>query len=553
MSDAIIGYECRHATYCVDRFKQNDLLVIKEYLYKENGERVPNLRMVKNYKQSFWITRENFRKHRDKIEWEEEVNLKEYKSTRVGLPKAIAAAINYRGGNMSLKHINRCPYVYGCDIETTSLIKKEYKDRYPQCVHPSASVAVLDIETNMDLDARLNMVSLTMKDRVAICIVESFLTGVKNPVNAIHEKFIELLGDIANTRKIKLEIFIEPSPGSACAKIISKAHEWKPDIVTIWNINFDLPKMIRELKDEHYDLGDVFSDPSVPRDFRFFDYVEGPSKKRIQDGTEISIHPADRWHVATCPASFYFIDAMCLYKRIRTAGGNEPSYGLDAIMNKHIQRGKLKFDSCDHLSAGDWHREMQKNHKVEYCVYNIWDCIGLEMLDEKTGDIRSAFSVLAGVSDFANFSRNPRRIADDLHYFCRERGLVMATVPDDLKEEHDQHVIGMDDWIVTLPSYLIADNGIPLIDELPSRRSQMRYHNADLDIEGTYPTIECVLNISKKTTQRELGAIQGISEKKRREIGINLSGGVSNAIEIGVVAFGLPTSLTLLEAFEKTL
>lgn len=553
MSNEIVGYECRHATYCTDQYKQNDLLVIKEYIHRANGDRVPNMRLVRNYKQSFWITREIFRKHRDKIEWEEEVNLKEYKSTRVGLPKAIAAATNYRGGNMSIKHINRSPYVYGCDIETTSLIKKEYSDRYPNCVSPTATVAVLDIETDMDREARVNMVSLTMKNRAVICVVESFFKGLKNPACAIRAKFNELLADVIQKRFLVLEVYVEPTPGSACAKVMQMAHQWKPDFITIWNINYDLPKMVRELKDERYDLGDVFSDPCVPREFRFYNYAEGPSKKRIQDGTEVSIHPADRWHVVTCPASFYFIDAMCLYKRIRTAGGNEPSYGLDAIMNKHIQRGKLTFEACDHLSGGDWHREMQRNHKIEYCVYNLWDCIGLEMLDEKTGDIRSAFSVLAGVSDFANFSRNPRRIADDLHYFCRERGLVIGTVSDDLKEEHDHHVIGMDDWIVTLPSYLIADNGIPLLEELPSRRSQMRYHNADLDIEGTYPTIECVLNISKKTTQRELGAIKGISEKQRREIGINLSGGVANAIEIGVVAFGLPTPHALLEAFEKTL
>ena len=68
-----------------------------------------------------------------------------------------------------------------------------------------------------------------------------------------------------------------------------------------------------------------------------------------------------------------------------------------------------------------------------------------------------------------------------------------------------------------------------------------------LDIEGTYPTIQVVANISKETTLRELSRIKDISEQHQRVIGINLSGGVANAVEIGNMAFGLPTLSEWLE------
>lgn len=69
----------------------------------------------------------------------------------------------------------------------------------------------------------------------------------------------------------------------------------------------------------------------------------------------------------------------------------------------------------------------------------------------------------------------------------------------------------------------------------------VRIHLADLDIEGTYPTIQVVANISKETTLRELSRIKNITDRQQRMIGINLSGGVVNAVEIGNMAFQLPT------------
>lgn len=62
-----------------------------------------------------------------------------------------------------------------------------------------------------------------------------------------------------------------------------------------------------------------------------------------------------------------------------------------------------------------------------------------------------------------------------------------------------------------------------------------------LDIEGTYPTIEVVANISKETTVRELSRIEGLTEETQRAMGINLSGGHANALEICQTVMGLET------------
>ena len=134
---------------------------------------------------------------------------------------------------------------------------------------------------------------------------------------------------------------------------------------------------------------------------------------------------------------------------------------------------------CDHLKGLLWHKKMQKDHPFFYVVYNIYDCMSVEFLDEKTTDLGIAFHANCGNSDYDNFTSNPRRIMDDLHYFFLDRKHVVGATGDDMVDENDEHVVSLSDWIVTLPADNMDDNGIPIIREFPSIRSMMRIHNAD--------------------------------------------------------------------------
>ena len=86
----------------------------------------------------------------------------------------------------------------------------------------------------------------------------------------------------------------------------------------------------------------------------------------------------------------------------------------------------------------------------------------------------------------------------------------------------------------------MSDTGLPLIKDNPDIRTLAHPHCADIDIEGTYPNLEDVMNISNETTYRELGTIQGFTDQDRRAIGINLSGGVVNSVELCTTLLGLP-------------
>ena len=537
----IEGFECRHAIYTTTADKKHDCVTVKEYIHLKDGRRIPNIRTIIDFKRPFWVTAKAMRNHKDHLEWEKLENLVKYESTQVELLENVARATGqYLGPRTGIKQLAQTPGLYGTDIRSTELIKYSYGKKFPDCISPTAMVAALDIEADIVYGTGdIICASLTFGSR-AILTVNKWWLGPENE-GKLHEAFEKHLGKYKRERNINLEIVFCDNEAECAKLLIDRAHEWKPDFISIWNMNYDLKKIQEVFKKYNYDAARIFSDPAVPDAFCKWKYKEGKTQKVTQSGKTSGLHPADRWHIAECPASFYFIDAMCLYKRIRLAAGMVSSYSLDATLNRHLGIGKLNFAEVDKLNGTAWHREMQTSYRIEYCIYNIFDNIGQELLDEKTGDINKSFAALVGVSDFDKFNSNPRRIVDDLHFFCLDHGMAISATPDEVKHELDRYVVGLNGWIVTLPAYLMSDTGLPLIKDNPEILSLAHPHCADIDIEGTYPNLEDCMNISNETTYRELGTIQGFTDEERRAIGINLSGGVVNSVELCTTLLGLPT------------
>ena len=551
--DDILGYEARHVTYCLAEDGQSDLHVVKEYVHLKDGTRIPNVRTFHNFKRPLWVTREGFRNHKDKKEYEEESKLIKYEVPQFKLLDKVSNVLTgMPKARRSFRQLAESPYLYGCDISSGAILRNDvYRSRFPNCVSPKAGVAVLDIETDVvHGTSDIILITLSFGTRCITAINTQFIPLSSSPIENSRIMIDRIMGDVVRKRGINVELVTADSPAACVKLIMAKAHEWMPDFIVIWNIDYDLPVINTALTKAGVSHADVFSDPSVPTEYRFYNYRQGKKIKITQGGAEFSLHWADRWHTVECPASFYFLDAACVYKRIRIAKGMEPSYSLDAILNKHIGSGKLDIEEVAHLSGLEWHIEMQRRFPFQYVAYNIYDCVAVELLDDKNGDINSSFPILCGVSDYGNFASNPRRIVDDMHFFYREFDKVIATTGADLRKEEDEYVIGLNDWIATLPAHLMGSEGLRLIKELPKAISRCFIMCADIDIEGTYPTLEDVLNIAKETTARELSSIEGLPEHKRREIGINVSGGPVNAIEICVEVMGLPTPIEWLDIYD---
>lgn len=550
----VVGLEPMHISYCESNTGDSDALIIKEIVHLKDGSRHPNLRVIKDYKRPFWVTRKGARTHTDKLQWEHQDNLNEYECCQFELAQRAHKALGGFGQHQGLKRVLDSPYLYGANITSKALLRRRYKDRWPECVTPKANVAVYDVETDVVHGTdQIIISSLSFKKRAVSIVLRSFL-GMTPGTEAhwqgrIYDRVTELLSEDFNARGINYEVVFVDTPGEAVVETLKRLHEWQPDLAAAWNMYFDIGKFIEALEADKIDPKEVFSDPRVPPEYRNFQWVPGAQFKTTHDGKQTSKNIEEKWPYVLAPNGFYFIDPMCLYAKLRFAMGKEEGYDLDGVLKRNINRTKLKFDKTDHLSKVDWHKEMQKNYKLEYIAYGLFDCIGVELLDEKTGDMASAFVPQADDTDWENFSSDPSKIADGMHFQCLSEGYVIGTCGGNIGVEDDEYVVKPRGWIVTLAAYLAQDIGLPFIKELPHKQTMTTIHNADLDIEGTYPSIQEAMNACKATTIREIVEIEGLYENQKRKFGVDLSGGVTNACALAELGFGVAGKSQLLSAF----
>ena len=572
-SDNIKGIECKYVTYQEARDgSHDDMLLIKEVVHTKDGQLIPRLKMVENFKRPVFVTKKNHRNHLDKKEYEELDKLDRFDCTQSRMSITLQRALGRGIPNpkLRLREVCKSPYCYFADLSSSTIMKAAYKRKNPDLISRNA-VAVLDIETDtVHGTNEAIMVSVTMGKKKIIGIADWWAKRIPDIENTLHEKYRQYLSTITLREKCKktgkkidvehdlikerggdLIIICDDNIAEVFKRVMHEVHTWLPDFLAIWNMNFDLPKLIQVLNKYGVPLEDVFCDPTVPEKYRNVWFKQAKSQRET-NSKKIAQHPADLWHVLYCMAGFYVIDAMCAFKKIRVANGNEPDYKLDGVLGRHLGIGKLKFNQVV-ASEGQlaWHIEMQRDYPAEYCIYNIFDCMSIELLDEQTNDLGLTVPGLIGNSEYAIFSSLPRRLVDNLHYFYLDRKLIAGCVGGADASDLDDGIVELQGWIVTLPAHMVEDNGLQCIAEVPRLRTTYRVQTADDDITQAYPTGELILNISKETTFIELKEIEGVSDAARRHAGINLTGGKTNAIEICNELLNVPYIHSVLELFEN--
>ena len=551
----ILGYECKHAWCVVD--KKDDIIFIKEVIHLKNGKRIPNVRIVKNYQRPFWVTNEAFRNHSQKKEWEDISRLTKYMANQAVLVDHIKRVLKDKHiTGKTLRDVCESPYVYGADISPTSIIKKEhYMDKYPDCTSPN-TVAVLDSETDVVYGSQdIILLALTMKDKVFVAATKSYVSGIEDFENKVLEHAKVRIPEVIEKRNLNIEVKVVPHSGSCVVEVMKKAHEWMHDFIAVWNLDFDARVMMNALKKYDIDPNEVFSDPRVPANFRKVDYVPGKDKKVTSSGKETPIAWYERWPMIVGPMSFVFIDQACLFRRLRWAKGLQSGgYSLDNILKNYTDTKKLKNDKADTMSGLQWHIYMQQYEKIDYTIYNIYDCISCEILDEQPNnrDLSSALPVQIQYSDYSSYVSQPTRTIDTLHYLCLEHDKVIATYSRNVYTELDEKTVRMTEWIVTLPAHMVSNNGLKCIEEDKDIKTMAYRAVYDLDLTGAYPSGTLVLNTSKETCLAEMmSSTNKLNETIRRHAGLNLTAGNTNAVDICCSMLNAPTFNDLMDELEN--
>ncbi len=545
-----IGRECRFSTFSNHKFDNNDYHVVKEIIHYSDGTSEPAVKIIENYKRSFYVTKPGQRNHNDKKEWEYLKNVTEFRTTQSQLVKNAARALgeDYKS-KLGLRELSNSPYLYGSDILSTSLIKNDYVEKHPDLNTPY-SVCALDVETDVvNGTEQIILTTVVYKDKIVCVATKDYVLDDIKFIESVKAKVDKYIKQYMEKRNYQLEIIVEKNEMEMLFKIFSYLHEWKPDLLSIWNVNYDIKKIIEACDRYGVNPTELFSDPSVPSQIRYFRYKEGPNQKKKADGTIISISPSDQWHTVFSTSSFYVIDAMCVYRVVRLARPIEQSYSLDNILNKELGIRKLKFEEADSHTGLKWHAFMQTKYKHEYAVYNIFDVISMMELEYKTTDLSVALPIFADTTDFSKFNSQPRKIVNELHFRCLKHGRVIGTTGSEMVKDIDLKTLPLSGWIITLPSNYMSNNGIKIIEEDPELSTTIYPLSGDIDVGSAYPTNQCVFNVSKETTKRELISVKGLHFDTFSLLNINALSGEVNAVDYCTQMFGFPSLAELEKHF----
>lgn len=540
-----VSRECRFVVHVPTRDRVTpDVHLIKEQIHYEDGITIPNIRVVKDYQRPVWITKERYRNHKQKKEWEDVDKLYRKNVTQSTMIFDIAKMLNM-GYVKNPRDIMGNPYIYGADVHSTTFIKQSYKKRYPDGIKTPFSVATLDIETDVNNGTEdILMCTVAFNNKVYTVIDSNFLTGIANPVDQLHMTANKYLKEYVDDHDLQIEFDIANSPIDVVIKTFKKLHEWKPDILAIWNMNFDIPKILQQIEKAKIDPKDILCDPSLDRESRYCKYIEGTNKKITASGLVKPLSLSLQWHTLYLTASFYVIDAMCAYRRIRLAMPEKPSYSLDSILETELGKRKLRFEETNEYSGLVWHQVMQQQYKLEYCIYNIYDSYGMLELETKTKDLSYSLPSIVDSTPFNKASSQPSVIADNFFFYlynekqkvlaCTGKTAEIATTfaseNDDDEDEETYLPLSLKGWINTLNSHMLT-HGLNLIEEDSSLYTNIRCFVSDLDASSAYPSALEVANVSKETTYRELSTIVGVEEKEFRYQNMNLICGPVNAVE----------------------
>ena len=466
--------------------------------------------------------------------------------------------------NDDLRRLSASPYLYGSDTTSTEHIKIEYQKKNPD-LKSNFVLATLDIETDVVHGTNeIILITVAYKNKTFTTLIDWFVDDIIDIQDVLQNSVKKYLGEYITKRNMECEFLVCNSIADMIKACFNKLHEWKPDVLAIWNMAFDIPKILSALDKAHIDPKDVFCDPTVPKNYRFFEWKEGRKKKKTASGKETAIRPAMQWHTIVTGASFVIMDAMCVYKQIRNQEAEEKSYALDAILQKILGIRKLNFKEADHKIKKAWHGLMQSKYKIQYAVYNIFDCVSMLELDETTNDFSIKLSMFSGVMDFNKFNSQPSKLISSYSIHVESKGYILGTVSNKMDSDLDKMTLSIgrredefgeiqDGWILILPAQLRIDNGLKCVSEYPDVNTLLSGHVFDLDLTAAYPSGTQACNgVSKETTKKELISITGIQEKIFKFQNINLPLGHVAALEYCNFMFKAPELPELLELYEES-
>ena len=573
----IVARTLLHSAYVNDIGNGEDAVVVSEIIEYEDGETVPNLRKFKSPRVPFWITQPPYRTYTDKKEFESIKHLDEFSAPFKDKDKEIFRLLNGYIPNFltpkQRRELYQSPYLYGGNISVEALVAMSYKNKLAESgkISHSPTTGFFDIEMSLLKSSygALPLMVFTAENKVFLTMKRAFMyeecdgktvgvtvEGIEKAAHEIIDPLVESifaenkdLKDYLGKIPFEYHFHVGETEVDMIRWIFGKMHETKTSFIGVWNLGFDIPQILKVLKENDIPLEEIFADPTLRgTGFAYADYRE--DKRQVH-------HFTQKWHWLTNTAHFQFVDSMALYSYIRQVDGKEASYALDDILKKFGLGGKLKIGNnaeLDGLQTEDWHREMLSKYFTHYALYAMWDGMALQLLEWLNNDL-TAMMLLSDTTPPKFFPNQTIRVTNTLFQDWKPKGEILGTGIDVEAERDDD--LSTAGGAVLQPQNLVA-KGMRLFEEWPNHHTHCYAWQNDFDFSAQYPTNIMVLNISKQTKVATMFTIQGehVNKKYKPDDAVEVLCSYlitpnANGVELGVDFFNLPDYAEMDKLFKE--
>jgi hypothetical protein len=540
-----IKHQFIHSLYAKNKETHQDAVLIKTAYLDEQGNRQPHLEILRNPKRPFWVTKPQFRNHEFKKDYCDKSELDEYRVNERDLfHEAHKALTGYppRGFGNNPRKLLDSPYIYGADIRLETLLKRDYIQKFEGENFIPLTTGFLDIETSVlpGSYGNINLITVTHETKVYVGINDNYLyktvetkehgiVKVKATIDEVTDVVNKALFKHIEKHKFEITYYIAKDEIDLITWIFQQIHRNKTDFIGIWNLGFDIPKILENMEMLNIDPTNILCHPDVPNEFKIVRYK--PDNKKTD-------HFTDKWNWFYLSGYTQFIDSLGLYSRIRKAKGYLSSYKLTDILNKEIGETKLS------LGEEGTHYIMQTKRFLEYIAYNIFDAMSLQIMEWKTTDL-TTMMILAGITSLDDYSKQKAIVTNELFDYYVTKNKIVGSVGMDMSNEFTDSILKIGGTV--LPPEKSKGVGTNAIKERPDFETMLHVFVSDVDFSAYYPKTQCASNISSETKQDTAISIENMTYEEVQSYYSNIISTKENSVHICNRYYGLPNYLEMEE------
>lgn len=298
--------------------------------------------------------------------------------------------------------------------------------------------------------------------------------------------FIEYdLGNKEKVSKYKLDN-VELSVGffddelSLILEFFKLVHSLSPDIVTAYNISYDLPSLIERLKANGADPRDVICDQDIPPQYRFCEYIL--DEKNLNNLEE-------RGDFANISARSTYLDQMITYASRRKGQSAIESNKLDYVGT--LECGVRKLDY--HEITTDIGKLPYLNFYI-FWLYNIIDVVVQVCIEAQTDDLKYVFNnVIEMNTPFQKIFRQTNYLGTKaVEFYKHHEGVIIGNNINRFGKKPDEKFSGA---FVADPTKISDKNKVRI-----NGQPIYKYNNGnDFDYKRLYPSLMQEFNMATNT------------------------------------------------------